>query len=124
MTDERELNTWIAGHVMKWKRETNCLKMEPGLFFVHPTEGVMIQRDSNYHLMTPFRPTTNPADALAVLKKCAEKTVWGIEIGKLKDGQWFVGLINVDGNEIAAYGPTLESAIAQFARQLFNPTKE
>jgi len=60
--------------------------------------------------------TTDPAAAMAVLERCAEKEAKefdGVQIDKLESG-WIVSTCEVD-----AHAPTLPLAITLFAKKLF-----
>ena len=105
-----ELNVWISEHVMGWKPEQDLVQTgENGVIFTYRGPGPM-------HL---FWPTTNPGDAMEVLKKCAERGSVSIEHSKTYG--W-----TVTTNEPGAYGyaATLESAISLFAKDLFTGERE
>ena len=95
----RELDAWIAEHVMGWVPGSMS-----GLWKIGPSS------------FRNFHPTLLAADAMDVLKKCAEKhAVW---VGRL-EGNWALSL--TDSRELThmTYGDTLEIAIAKFARAIF-----
>jgi hypothetical protein len=111
--EHQELNQWIAEHVMGWRDfktgvyGAGAPEREPTLHGTPPTRKSGTFSIPNY--------TTDPAAAMEVLKKCAEKTKvsifnhraggWQIESS---NGMWF--------DEIE----TLELAIALFAKNLFS----
>lgn len=74
-----------------------------------------------------FSPTTSPADAMAVLEKCAEKVKpWKddaeISIRLYSDGTWVVLVRQFDWEDYSACevnAPTLPLAISKFAYRLF-----
>lgn len=68
---------------------------------------------SNHHLVPTY--TTNASDAMAVLKKCAEKYWAGIQLIKNEKG-WHVKTLFI-GHE--ASSETLELTICKFAKNLF-----
>lgn len=105
MTDKemRELDAWIAEKVMGYK--------------MHPSsEDHWIRPDSNR--IDSFRPTTDPAAALMVLERCAEK------VGQVKlthpkhtiSGMWHITDMDSD---IFAGHENRDVAIALFARKVW-----
>lgn len=135
-TELRELDAWIAEHVMGWKptfavrkgdhyyrageRGYTSSLYESGCYLKEEAEALLV-RGEDMSLVPHERPnyTTNPADAMAVLEKCAEKVSLGIEISRDDSGEWFVENIGSDSTE-AVMADTLPLAIAKFARQLFS----
>ena len=100
----RELDAWIAEHVMGYKTKVGLLWVGPG---------------KNWE---PFHPTEFDSDAMDVLKKCAEKGRVCIDIDPLS------GLFSVFQDVrrlsiielgIVEQATTLELAIAKFARAVF-----
>ncbi len=74
---------------------------------------------------------TNPADAMAVLKKCAEKCTVTVEFtakNNLGNPQWMVARLESTGlktvEDLCQCQPTLEAAICAFALKLFSPAAQ
>lgn len=139
----RELDAWIAEHVMGWqwmrfnyKRkpedsgEPFCMLIPPGENWPAnpkwngvkcdgPVEGIPDDSD-----LSVFQPTTNAATALEVLKKCAEFRESISIYQRLSDDLWVIRTFVDDDDgkrrEIFAEAPTLELAIALFAQQLYS----
>lgn len=134
-SDERELDSWIAEHVMGYRwmwfsqlddpecgkrciaptffRE--CVKevpRHPGVEFPLASNGIWDKRLPHY--------TTDPAAAFEVLKKCMEH--YGDRGGTLRlhfNGQSGFG-ISDDANRYFVFEAPLETAICHFARGLFS----
>lgn len=104
-----ELDAWIAGHVT-------------GKEIVLPVVGeCYIQRGPcpGNRWLEKYSPTTNPAAALEVQKKCCEKlgNMERLEIS-FQDGQYAVRQCH-SGQDFE-FHETLEIAICQFAKQRFS----
>jgi hypothetical protein len=97
---DRELDAWIAEHVMgyKWKALKN-----------HQFPGCWIESGGSYHYS--FRPSTNPATAMEVLKQCGTVLIMPTEDG------WC--LSQLTGRRLLQNADTLELCICLFAKQLF-----
>ena len=134
----RELDAWIAEHVMgfKWghfgfiknglpdfEREPIYL-LPPSRFDVHSGNANPFPRDrvddwktrGSDSLIPKY--TTDPAAAMSVLEKCAEKSDGAVEVVKAIKGKW--GLC--DGSTTKRgfqWADTLPIAICLFARELF-----
>lgn len=123
----RELDKWIAEHVMEWPRE----KIYEGYayytasgaltgFNVYPPPAAWAECDNNY-----WGPTLNYKCALMVLEKCAEKldTAEGmsVNIGKSGDSWEVCDMFMGHGYESvnAATADTLPLAICLLAVKLF-----
>lgn len=117
----RELDAWIAEHVMgfEWRAFNHRDKIS---YLTSPTD---LKRDElrrslwlpdpDYarDISSAFRYSTDPAAAIEVLKRCAEKVApVSIRIYHNPAG-WHVGIAEF---EIA---PTLEESICRFAKELF-----
>lgn len=130
MTDQekRELDAWISEHVMGWHRMTfdngfpgaarNQLVPEKFRADQYRKHG---WRDGIELLDTFPKFTTDPAAAMAVLKKCAERC--DAEIC-LRAGKWIVTgycLSDVKPGQLDwdVAAPTLELAICLYAKKLF-----
>lgn len=119
----RELDAWIAEHVMGLTRAESPLHIVGGTFAVHQSEGkVYIHVGRNN--IAPFCPTTDPAASMQVMEKCAEELYEkgaNLELGKSYDDEnqkteWFVAH---DRTILSHYAATLPLAICLFAKQLF-----
>lgn len=138
-TQLRELDAWIAEHVMKWRwwrfnypgKQGGCGKWQQ---LVPPYEKWPTtykkwngkQSESKHPSLEDcteykvFKPTTDAACAMAVLEKCADKRTVAMNCDK--DGNWCVAFIKpavlgaccVDG---AVEAETLPLAIAMFAKK-------
>lgn len=121
----RELDAWHAEFVMRYRKVERWQELVAGseTFWIHPQDGLVLSPAKFSHLMRRFRPTTNPADSMALLKKCAEKVD---QISITHCGTWAV--CEGDGNHTEpvaeAEAETLELAIALFAKQLYETRKE
>lgn len=130
MTDKqlRELDAWIAEHVMGWKRVEKFVDLSSSHFNVRD-DGEVLAYGWPENLGITFAPTTDPAAAMAVLEKCAEKAYACIQktrpgdstldrvhghynVRKLdRTGMWEPGII--------ANAKTLPLAICLFAKKVF-----
>lgn len=129
MTTEKELlelDVFCAEHVMRWRLVKRDLTKDND-FIVH---GGVLRRISENSSLQHFRPTTKPADALAVLEKCAQKiknTTFQIAIAIDPDNDFFIVTLDSckdEDNSVCvkscATAPTLQGAIARFARALYS----
>lgn len=138
----RELDAWIAEHVMGWqwwrfKLPKKATAKNAGKGFdewcqlIPPNEtwpsqprwrGILCKCEiadmPNGTDLGFFNPTTSNAPAMQVLEKCAEHLAGGVYIRKGKRGDWSVCKYE-DIEPRWATAPTLPLAIAQFARQIF-----
>lgn len=122
MTDKelRELDRLVAEKVMGWNQVWSVHELNSKEdFCVSGAEQTcwIIERGNN---ITPFKPTTNAADALAVLKKCfviCNPIACGT---KFCDGRNYFNVHGSVDGWIEANAPTLELAICLFAQQLFS----
>jgi len=116
----RELDAWIAEHVMGWKRVDSVLRIfskdqfATNSAFNEPPR-VMIYE--SYSSVQSWIPTERGSDAMDVLKKCAEKHQHDIAIGTAGPTDWRVWAGELNG---ATYASSLELAICLFAKQLFS----
>ena len=101
----RELDAWIAFNVMKWGYSN----------FYWWNQGVILP------ITECPRFTTDPAAAMAVLKKCAEKCQHDVAIVSPVPKMWKVGYVSWDDETILGKeeAETLELAICLFAKALF-----
>lgn len=130
------LNVCMAEKVMGWKRMTNNEYFAVDYYTAdsmtddwHNPDGTVAHhfdgQDDQCNDCS-WNPCENPADAMAVLKKCAEKcasTVYddSVDVSKTRSG-WQVGKMMLGHEwEISPYveAPTLELAICKFAEALF-----
>lgn len=116
----RELDAWIAEHVMGWRHAKTLDDL--GVMDSFYDHGDILIEYRKGHLC-PWRPTEDSADAMDVLKKCAEKLKQDISI-VLYDSKWDVAWVDWNAEERAdlARAETLELAICLFAKQLFSQT--
>lgn len=107
-----ELNAWIAEHVMGWRRVDALYDLSYGQFYVHAEHGICALK--NITEIGPFKPATDPAAAMGLLAKCAEKCAVGIR----KGDKWDVYAIG--SNVTFGIATTLPLAICLFAKSLFS----
>lgn len=118
MSDKEKcaMNAWLAEHAMDWKRVKTPTAIVAGTFFWNKGD-VLIHYQRNE--LKAFRPTTDRADAMQVMEKCACETT-NIEID-FRDGDTFaVGTYRRAGGIKEAEADTLPLAIALFAKALFS----
>jgi hypothetical protein len=117
-TDQQKLNALIAEKVMGWKKGRTVFNLEyKKNYFMHCEEGPIVQRFEKSAEVYPFNPTTDPAQALEVLKKCLEKTC--AEIHLLANGEFAVCWEDEKRcRTITKTAPTLQLAICLFAAEL------
>lgn len=116
----RELDAWIAEHVM---RLVLCQRapaiLTPNEFVLSIPSKIVRARIGNGSTIN-FSPTTDPAASMQVLQKCAERGAWP-DFTLLRhtppQGKW---VFEYDGEEIVC--DTLPLAIALFAKKLFSNT--
>lgn len=115
----RELNTWIAEHVMGWiKCDVKNLD-HSGRFSISDTGFVLIHAPRVQ--IKQFRPTTDTAAAFEVLKKCLDNQRefgFGDPCFISKDGGYWLRAVK-DGKHIDGEAETLELAICLFAKKIF-----
>lgn len=128
----KELDAWIAEHVMgaKWEsgKKSDRMILAGEIIFMRDKNEL---RAIGYGIK--FSPTTDPAAAMQVLEKCAEG---GLNKGDFKlpvsifrrgDLQWVV-CENTEGEEftrdyVVVEATTIPLAICLFAKQLFSKSK-
>lgn len=125
-TDTRELDAWIAEHVMGFE-ERPCYRgsarIEGMTFYVANGRSVTGEASKGNHQFPKY--TTDPAAAMEVLKKCAEECDMPIEIDRKRDkktGNWRIESGTMAQGLLAIAPPecnTLELAICLFAKKLF-----
>lgn len=104
----RELDAWIAAHVMGW---VNGKCRNDDEFHISSTGSGNVFANNCL-----FQPTVDPAAAMLVLKKCMTQTA--ITLGTEKDDVKSCGdKADLWGREEAS---TLELAICLFAKRLFS----
>jgi hypothetical protein len=124
----RELDRWIMQHVMGWVPETR--KLYGGEVnvkgFGKNTHLSLGDPYRQFTLDPPAAYSTDPAAALLVLAKCAEKCVVTVEFGATAENkmQWMVARLEMEDNDRLEVdckcAATLPEAICKFARQLFS----
>lgn len=123
----RELDAWIAEKWMGWRKANSMLEMNAGefCFGIKHTASVWTRYDDGgkAHM---FRPTEDPTASMMLLKKvaqaCDEKSQY-LTIDPLGKETWRVSSVeffsaNEYADRLEEVAPTLELAIAQFARKL------
>jgi len=114
-TEQKELNAWIAEHVMGWSKEKLGQLSCAGTFANQGGEVYIHDKGSYVRL---FHPTTDPAAAMQVLERCVD--VATATIRKQSDGSfcvWWTDSETMEENYII--GKTLPLAICLFAKKLF-----
>ena len=108
----RELDRFCASAVMKWKKrpDKSTRGLRHGEYDI-VYDGILIWTGMR------FAPTTNDADAMAVLMKCVQKLPLHIEISH-NGTNWFVSRPDED-EESYVLADTLPLAICLFAKRLF-----
>jgi hypothetical protein len=123
MTDKelRELDVEIAIKVFGYK----WALFSDGISQLEPHTSKWIERHGGKWVDSPSGEldtvgaphyTTDPAAAMAVLEKCAEKCCLTMEMIYYDGPHWRIYVEDIDG---AAYAPTLPLAIALFAKKLY-----
>lgn len=128
MSDEElmELNVWIAENVFGWMRWTfdNGYTSHNYLTAQRERQDKFHRRgwvDGRYIIQTFPKSSSESADAMEVLKKCAEKLPVSIFVSVADPGTWVCCYESPEGvGDIDADAPTLELAIARFAKKLFS----
>lgn len=116
MTDKekRELDAWIAEHVFGWDLDSaNFPSGYDVAFCGYPPDSKRWRGIALPHVVPHY--TTDPAAIMEVLKKCADVTNVELSFWNVTR-RWSVGSQSLDGPEKA---DTLELAICQFAKRLF-----
>lgn len=106
--DKRELDAWIAEHVMGWKRGPQWGN----------GNGEWLNGEipvCTWHTAPQF--CTNPVAAMALLEKCAKKAV-SISIVPQSNGGWIIYAHGIDTNMVEA--DDLPLAICLFAKKLYS----
>lgn len=122
----RELDEWIAEHVMEYRWWFDVLALE--CMLCRPDETWPERKGFKLHDGKPFgakdfsdlslfKPTTDPAAAMMVLEKCISGAGRSAFLTKTSDG-WIVGFAT--GKSLSAFAETLPLAICLFAKQLFS----
>jgi hypothetical protein len=107
----RELDAWIAENVMGWA--AHCRNTA---FYV-PKEQANKLMDCRPVCIEDWRPTTNPAAAMEVLRKCVDTRAVSVDRWRMT-GIYIISTI-LDRKHTIEEAPTLELAICLFAKQLF-----
>jgi hypothetical protein len=120
-TEKRELDAWIAVNIMKWQ-EVKPWDINPGHGQFVIRHGVPVAPPPIFK----FEPTTDPAAAMEVLKKCAAKLYPSDEVqiyGNDEDGGYVIfspETKDAEGFVLESDAKTLELAICLFAKKLFS----
>lgn len=144
--EKRELDAWVAERVIGWHRMTNAKAIgveDFSEFDERELETLNRLSDNwydskNNHVAdvegecdcgqhdTSFKPTTDPAAAMEVLKKCVEQCDMPVEIDRKRDkktGHWRIESGTMSQGLLVIAPPdcnTLELAICLFAKKLFS----
>jgi hypothetical protein len=120
-----KLSVFICEHAMGWKQCAVIWDLGDDEFFVNPDGTVWVM--DGWDKPARFNPPEDPAAAMAVLEKCAEKVSQerrtSLNVARVEvDGIWqvFAGISRMHP-EFYAEAPTLPLAIAKFAQALFTP---
>jgi hypothetical protein len=124
-TEQRELDAWIAEHVMGltlWREtpERVTAILNPNEFVLSIPRKIVRARIGDAATIN-FQPTTDPAASREIEKKCLEElSNQGLvmSIRKIHNGFEVAGQ-GMDCDVYCESGPTLEIALANFARRLF-----
>lgn len=118
-TQIAELNSICAEKVMQWTKALKMSQIEKAGEFCVFGEEIYIHERGSY--VKKFHPTTNDADAFAVLKKCAEKMkAASVRIAYITNGVdskylWKVWTAYRSEEDESATAETLNLAIVKFA---------
>lgn len=110
----RELNAWLAEHVMQWPECVNPLVAKFPCFirFGH----IVVYHQSAIKAIE-FRPTRDASQAMDILQKCIpvkEPKFWRLEGMNCWRIVWMTGF----ESDAAVDAPTLEQVICLFAKRL------
>lgn len=110
--DLRELDAYLAEHVMGWKKVSSPQDLCKGSFLAN--KGA----DCIEYSSGRFKPSTDPAAALMVLEKAAAKLAPHSLVISFENDQWYV----FEGGNFmeAVKNDSLTLAVASFAKQLFS----
>lgn len=118
----RELDVFCVVKVLKLKQVKTILELVPGAYALlrhGENKGTVFVHESMNNIK-PFKPTVNPADAMAVLEACIVK-LGQDEVRFLHGTHPLVkfGVYHV-GQKTPTAAETLSLAIARFARALYS----
>ena len=114
----RELDAWIAEHVMGWSRSPHVLQDGQIGFYQFSHGGIEVRVASGERLFS-FSPTTDPAAAMLVLEKCYER-VGLIDMSRVKVAPFNFCIGATYSTGLEAEAETLPLTICLFAKQLFS----
>jgi hypothetical protein len=119
----RELDAWIAEHVMGYRKATKQeldLHSRRDIWWVSPDSD-----GENSTQMHPYLPlfTADPAAAMMVLEKCLSETKDAITMAETPTIAAHMGRYTVANEEVVECAETLPLAICLFAKKLFDPRK-
>lgn len=117
-TEQSELNLFLAQKVMGWTPVGISTGLKEGGFWIRDDNTIWIASPDPLKWGQEWRPTTDPAQAMAVLEQCAKKSAYGILIVPQSDGRWYLS-DQAETRFVAIYGETLPLAICLLARELF-----
>lgn len=118
----RKLDAHLAGRVMGWRRVAKLNQLDAASFYLHTTDGVIIEEKGQSNRIKYFRPTTDAAAAMMVLEKCAKESSIPVQIIQgMGDGYAVVFTTNKRGETLHEGGAeTLPLAIAKYSLALFS----
>ena len=136
--EKAELNRVMATAVMGWKRMTHNEYFAVDYYSKdsltddwHNPDGTVAHHFNGQDDQCndcSWNPCEDPADAFAVLQRCAEKCKYGFQIIGNEAVGFSVRKIEWQGYNMGtselADGETLPLAICKFAMQIFKPTTE
>ena len=114
MTDKelRELDAWIAEHVMGWRKVGLLANFIAGTFLCNTSADCLAHDWKKESRISTWKPTTDTAAAMEVLKKCLSVQT------EIHICQHWEGTYGIIGRHDVV-GETFELAICLFAKTLF-----
>ena len=114
----RELDAWMAEHVMGWRMVNHLRDFCSGSFICNRGADCLVW-DWSHRGCNAWTPTTDPAAAFAVLEKCAARLGDFEHISiNCCEGEFAIKMAHANWDWINA--PTLPLAICLFAKQLYS----
>lgn len=123
----RELDAWIAEHVMGWKRCKSIHSLDYANRYAIDTTGAIYRHNPKRRdtRMSLFHPSTDPAAAMEVLKKCIAKCNEdgaSLDLDLNEQSKTLINKMHYGvsyESSLDEEGETLELAICLFAKKLF-----
>ena len=116
---DNELDAWIAEYVMGWRKVEGVLDVA-GQCFIVRVDGVRFTNSPLREIF--FRPTTDPADAMKVLKKCLNdqrELCFGDPFISKDGADYWIRTVR-HHQHVEGGATTIELAICLFARKLYS----